>query len=197
MESVVCYVVHNGSEGAQWLSCRVLDSRPRGHGSLTSVTALWSLSKTHPSLVLVQPRKTRPCLTERLLMGRKESNQANKQNNGSDLIDSLFSPVLPVKGMIYFYIFRTVAWRVLYVVHNGSDLVDSLFSPVLPVKDTQDVINTNTGSQYVVYGTAGFQGYRISSEMFSYSLLGQTPKSVTDKAAEVMKASWQKKLNSE
>ena len=29
----------------------------------------------YPSLVLVQPRKTRPCLTERLLMGRKESNQ--------------------------------------------------------------------------------------------------------------------------
>ena len=32
------------------------------------------------SLVLVQPRKTRPCLTERLWMGRKESNQTNKQN---------------------------------------------------------------------------------------------------------------------
>ena len=32
---------------------------------------------SHPSisLVLVQPRKTRPCLTERLLMGLKESNQ--------------------------------------------------------------------------------------------------------------------------
>ena len=29
----------------------------------------------YPSFVLVQPRKTRPCLTERLLMGRKESNQ--------------------------------------------------------------------------------------------------------------------------
>ena len=43
--------------------------------SLTDVTALWSLSKTHPSLVLVQPRKTPPCLTERLLMGIKESNQ--------------------------------------------------------------------------------------------------------------------------
>ena len=28
-----------------------------------------------PSLVLVQPRKTRPCFIERLLMGRKESNQ--------------------------------------------------------------------------------------------------------------------------
>ena len=31
----------------------------------------------YPSSVLVQPRKTRPCLTERLLMGRKESNQTN------------------------------------------------------------------------------------------------------------------------
>ena len=35
----------------------------------------------YPSLVLVQPRKTRLCLTERLLMGRKESNQSNKQTN--------------------------------------------------------------------------------------------------------------------
>ena len=30
---------------------------------------------------MVQPRKTRPCLTERLLMGRKESNETNKQTN--------------------------------------------------------------------------------------------------------------------
>ena len=32
----------------------------------------------YPSLVLVQPRKNRPCITERLLMGRKESNLTNK-----------------------------------------------------------------------------------------------------------------------
>ena len=31
----------------------------------------------YPSLVLVQPRMTRPCLTERLLMGRKQSSQTN------------------------------------------------------------------------------------------------------------------------
>ena len=38
-----------------------------------------SLSKNiNPSLVLVQPRKTRPYITERLLMGRKESNQTKK-----------------------------------------------------------------------------------------------------------------------
>ena len=39
-----------------------------------------SLSKNiNPSLVLVQPSKTCPFITERLLMGRKESNQTNKQ----------------------------------------------------------------------------------------------------------------------
>ena len=41
-----------------------------------------SLSKNiNPSLELVQPRKARPFITERLLMGRKESNQTNKQKH--------------------------------------------------------------------------------------------------------------------
>ena len=40
---------------------------------------LLSLSKNiNPSLVLVQPRKTSPFITERLLMGRKESNQTKQ-----------------------------------------------------------------------------------------------------------------------
>ena len=33
------------------------------------------------SLELFQPKKTRPYITERLLMGRKESNQTNKHYN--------------------------------------------------------------------------------------------------------------------
>ena len=38
-----------------------------------------SLSKNiNPSLVLVQPKKTRPFVTERLFMGRKESNKQTK-----------------------------------------------------------------------------------------------------------------------
>ena len=38
-----------------------------------------SLSKNiNPILVLDQPRKTRPYITERLLMGRKESNQTKQ-----------------------------------------------------------------------------------------------------------------------
>ena len=67
-------------EGAQWLSGRVLDWRPRGRGFEPHRRhCVVSLSKNiNPSLVLVRPRKTRPFITERLLMGRKESNQTKQ-----------------------------------------------------------------------------------------------------------------------
>ena len=68
---------------AQWLSGRVLDLRLRGSGFEPHwrhcVVVLEQ--DIYPSLVLVQPRKTSCCFTERLLMGRKESNQTNKQTN--------------------------------------------------------------------------------------------------------------------
>ena len=69
--------------GAQWLSGRVLDSRPRGCGfEPHRGHCVVSLSKNiNPSLVLVQPRKTRPFITERLLMGRKESIQTKQKNS--------------------------------------------------------------------------------------------------------------------
>ena len=56
----------------------VLDPRPRSHGFEPHRRhCVVSLCKTHLSLVLVQPRKTRPdiTVTDRLLMRRKESNQ--------------------------------------------------------------------------------------------------------------------------
>ena len=59
-------------------------TRDRGAAgsSLTGVLALCPWARhIHPSLVLVQPRKTCPYITERLLMGRIESNQTNKQTN--------------------------------------------------------------------------------------------------------------------
>ena len=66
-------------KGAQWLSGRVLDFRPKGRGfEPHRHHGVVSLSKNiNPSLVLVQPRKTCPFITERLLMGRKESIQTN------------------------------------------------------------------------------------------------------------------------
>ena len=57
--------------------------REAADSSLTGVTAL-CLRARHisPSLVMVQPRKTHPYITERLLMGRKEeSNQTNKMDS--------------------------------------------------------------------------------------------------------------------
>ena len=51
--------------------------------SLTGFTALCPWARhINPSLVLVQPMKTLPYITERLLMGRKESNkQINVEND--------------------------------------------------------------------------------------------------------------------
>ena len=56
----------------------MLDSRPRG--------GRFEPRRRHiyPSLVLVHPRKNRFCLTERLLKGRKASNQTNKLANSTD-----------------------------------------------------------------------------------------------------------------
>ena len=53
----------------------------RLHSSSDSTIDCFLSLGIYISLVLVQPRKTRPCLTERLLMGCKESNQTNKQTN--------------------------------------------------------------------------------------------------------------------
>ena len=77
----MCYLTILKS-GVQWLSGRVLDLRPRGHGFKPNMRhCVESLCKNiNPSLVLVQPRKTHPFITERLLIGHKESNQTNKQN---------------------------------------------------------------------------------------------------------------------
>ena len=70
--------------GAQWLSGRVLELRPKDRGfgphRHHCVVVLGQDTFIYTSLVLVQSTKTRPCLTERLLMGPKESNQTNKQN---------------------------------------------------------------------------------------------------------------------
>ena len=92
----------NLDTGAQWLSGRVLDSRPRGSGwgrgfEPHGCHCVVSLSKNiNPSLVLVQPMKARPFITERLLMGRKESikKQPHKQTIWTHSESNLFTVVL-------------------------------------------------------------------------------------------------------
>ena len=59
------------------VECLTRDRRAAG-SSLTGVTALWSLSKTHLSeLSTGSTQEDSSRITERLLSGRKESNQTN------------------------------------------------------------------------------------------------------------------------
>ena len=68
----MCQMAQSTTLAIWELSGRVLDSRPKGRGFEPHRRhCVVSLSKNiNPSLVLVQPRKTRPFITERLLMGR-------------------------------------------------------------------------------------------------------------------------------
>ena len=79
--SLTLIIVSQSYRGAQWLSGRVLDSRLTDRGFEPHWRhCVVSLSKNiNPSLILVQPRKTRPYIIERLLMGRKESNQTKPE----------------------------------------------------------------------------------------------------------------------
>ena len=63
---------------AQWWSAWLETEGPRVRALPASLRCGPWARHIYPSLVLVQSRKTRPCITERLLMGRKESNQTNK-----------------------------------------------------------------------------------------------------------------------
>ena len=66
----------------QWLSGRGLDSRPKGRGFVPHrCHCVVSSSKNiNFSLVLVQPKKTHPFITERLLMGCKAIKALMRQN---------------------------------------------------------------------------------------------------------------------
>ena len=76
------------------VECLTRDRRAAG-SSLTGVTALWSLSKTHLSWLSIGSTQEDPSrITERLLSGRKESHQTNKQ----------------IKRGIIRFLFTVVSW---------------------------------------------------------------------------------------
>ena len=97
------YLPHRGPANARmilWFQCFLHWHRECSGSVVECLTrdrwaAGWSLESLpcgpwarhiYPSLVLVQPRKTRPCLAERLLMGCKESNQTNKISTGTHTV---------------------------------------------------------------------------------------------------------------
>ena len=65
------------------VKCLTRDRRAVG-SSLSGITVLCPRARhIYPNLVLVQPRKTSPYITERLMMGRKESNQTKTTQSHS------------------------------------------------------------------------------------------------------------------
>ena len=83
---------------------------------------LWSLHcdpwarHIYPSLVLVQPRKTKPCLTERLLIGCKESNQTNK-----------IGPVLQaIKKSVKLWLFLIRQFKHVFWVLKRTRLIETV-----------------------------------------------------------------------
>ena len=84
---------------------------------------------------MVQPRKTRPCLIERLLMGRKESNQTNK----SMIVGKAFWLKLVQGNLLLVY--QQVQWMILksmvsWVLAGGASRGTDK-SPVLGQKPTK------------------------------------------------------------
>ena len=84
-----CFVLlqdkHNSNQGPLDLKVKLY------HSPASLCCGPWA-SHIYPSLVLVKPRKTRPYITERLLMGRKESNQTNKQTKNLPLCYEICCP---------------------------------------------------------------------------------------------------------
>ena len=117
--------------GAQWLSCRVLDLRPRGRGFEPHRRhCIVDLSKNiNPSSVLDQPRKTRPFITERLLMGRSESNQTNKPNIITQELSPYFAQMgthLTINHQLQNHHLRRVSTRdqdlIYFTLYSPADL---------------------------------------------------------------------------
>ena len=101
--------------GAQWLSGRVLDSRPSHRFEPHWCHCVVVLEQDiYLSLVLVQPMKARPYITERFLMGSKESNKKK-----------MFLQVLTTLGQIHcilpFALKLYLTCHLLITFANGLD----------------------------------------------------------------------------
>ena len=75
------FIFYLGSAVAQWYSAWLKTEGPRVRASQGSRSCGPWARHIYPSLVLLQSRKTRPCLTERLLIARKESVQTKKNKH--------------------------------------------------------------------------------------------------------------------
>ena len=108
-------------------SCSVVEclTQDRGaEGSSVTALCLWA-RHINPSLVLVQPRKTCPYITERLLMGHKESNQTNckpsrKHQLCSYFVTDIINTDIVFKHTIYQNMFRCIYFINRWILINWN-----------------------------------------------------------------------------
>ena len=74
----IFFLLHTRERSGSVVECLTRDREAAVPASPGSLLCGPLARHIYPSLVLDQPRKNRPCLTERLLMGCKELNQTNK-----------------------------------------------------------------------------------------------------------------------
>ena len=136
----------------------MLDSGPRGpwlkpHRRHCVV----SLSKNiNPSLVLVEPRKARPFITERLLMGRKESNKQNILQ----IVEPLCNKYQQKKYQNFKYLVRLGA---TFATSFDPDFVRPDLDPPPPKKKKQQ--QTNKKDKDAVLSEPLFVAFAISSKI--------------------------------
>ena len=106
--------IRNRELSGSVVECLTKDRRAAG-SSLTGFTGLCPWARhIYPSLVLVQPRKTCPYMTENLLMERKDSNQTNKNKYIRNALT-----LTHISLLHHWTIYYTKKMYVIY--HHGSN----------------------------------------------------------------------------
>ena len=108
----------------------MLYSRPRGCGFQPHrrhcVVVL-----IYPSLLLVQPRKTHPCFTARLLLGCKESYQTNKQTTTVLMISTVSHVISTANSASFTCVIKVNRYHLFFILNETSKPPLNIFSNIL------------------------------------------------------------------
>ena len=150
---------------AQWYSAWLETEGPPVRASPASLRCGPWARHIYLSLVLVQPRKTHSCLTERLLMGCKESNQTKNQKKKSK-VAMHYTAILEFfnQHLLPKHIFPwTETW---WKSFGNIEIQNRLKSSHLHIKDSL-ALNSHLG---ILQPTSSFKPYILLSTIWMEGL---------------------------
>ena len=157
----------------------MLDSRPKGCGFEPHRRhCVVSLSKNiNPSLVLVQPRKIRPFITERLSKGRKVSNQTNKHkktNWSRDIEDIYFFEVntkyISSSAVKKISIFHECVARVKMLIFSPHEMKYIWYLPKKSKFSLYFILNENTEITILLFTWSFLVRFDFCSVFIGYNI---------------------------